>query len=499
MAAKSVECYSLVQKTRAILTTGTTRVSVKDGVSLICSVEDSSGWRFQWFKRTLDNHKVILADDQNGEIRVSQGGMYSCRGFRGEPAIYSDTSHEVFIKITYINEVVVTQKPSWSQMFRGETITLTCEVQGGEGVQWEYEWSKHWTKVRETNETIWRFIASESDTGEYRCKGRPREDSYSATKWSEAHLLSVTRKPKVQLKGLKVIPVGGRVNLTCSVNSSSPGWIYEWFQGGKPIKQKTAQDAVFLSNGQISVSQEGVYRCRGGRGEPVYHSEFSDFAGIKKYEPEPVLRVSPRWLSPGSSVTLSCEVEHESAGWSFYWYKAVPDLSHKSGSYSYELLPASSNGTADNSYIIHGQTHTAGYVCRAGRGEPHVYTLYSQPHFVWSGDLHPSASLSVSPDRVQHFTSDSVSLTCEGNSAEWRVGSFLLPDLLSFCSDWGTMNGSTCHVQKIQSSNAVFWCESGSAFSNAVNITGHSEWKHVWIPVFSLTFIIGLIRNTCRT
>uniref|UniRef100_A0A3B3IFC2 Ig-like domain-containing protein n=1 Tax=Oryzias latipes TaxID=8090 RepID=A0A3B3IFC2_ORYLA len=191
--------------------------------------------------------------------------------------------------------------------------------------------------------------------------------------------------------------------------------------------------------------------------------------------PEPVLRVSPWWLSPGASVTLSCEVEHVSAGWSFYWYKAVPDLSHKSGSYSYELLPASSNGTADNSYIIHGQTHTAGYVCRAGRGEPHFYTLYSQPHFVWSGDLHPSASLSVSPDRVQHFTSDSVSLSCEGNSAEWRVSRFLLPDFLSFCSDWGTMNGSTCHVQKIQSSNAVYWCESGSAFSNAVNITGHYD------------------------
>lgn len=114
-------------------------------------------------------------------------------------------------------------------------------------------------------------------------------------------------------------------------------------------------------------------------------------------------------------------------------------------------------------------------------------------------DLHPSASLSVSPDRVQHFTSDSVSLSCEGNSAEWRVSRFLLPDFLSFCSDWGTMNGSTCHVQKIQSSNAVYWCESGSAFSNAVNITGHCEWKHVWIPIFSLTFIIGLIWNTCRS
>ncbi|XP_036072489.1 uncharacterized protein LOC112156159 [Oryzias melastigma] len=202
---------------------------------------------------------------------------------------------------------------------------------------------------------------------------------------------------------------------------------------------------------------------------------------------KPVLRVSPRWLSPGSSVTLSCEVEHESAGWSFYWYKAVPDLSHKSGSYSYELLPSSSNGNADNSYIIHGQTYTAGYVCRAGRGEPHVYTLYSQLHFVWSGDLHPSASLSVSPDRVQHFTSDSVSLTCEGNSAEWRVSRFLFNEALSFCSKWGKMNGSTCHAGELWSITGVYWCESGSVYSNAVNITGQYDDLILLSPVHPVT------------
>ncbi|RVE60377.1 hypothetical protein OJAV_G00180250 [Oryzias javanicus] len=214
---------------------------------------------------------------------------------------------------------------------------------------------------------------------------------------------------------------------------------------------------------------------------------FTLFYFGQSQKPKPVLRVSRWWLSPGSSVTLSCEVEHESAGWSFYWYKAVPDLSHKSASYSYELLPASSNGTADNSYIIHGQTHTAGYVCRAGRGEPHVYTLYSQPHFVWSGDLHPSASLSVSPDRVQHFTSDSVSLTCEGNSAEWRVGRFLFDEELTFCSGWGKMNGSTCHAGELWSSTGVYWCESGSAFSNAVNITGQYDDLILLSPVHPVT------------
>ena len=101
-------------------------------------------------------------------------------------------------------------------------------------------------------------------------------------------------------------------------------------------------------------------------------------------KPWPVLTVSPSWLSPGASVTLSCQVEHPSAGWRFYWYKAVPDLSEELSSYSYELLP-DTNWTADASTIIHGQTHTAGYMCRAGRVDREYYTDYSHTEFVWSG------------------------------------------------------------------------------------------------------------------
>uniref|UniRef100_A0A3P8Q0C9 Ig-like domain-containing protein n=1 Tax=Astatotilapia calliptera TaxID=8154 RepID=A0A3P8Q0C9_ASTCA len=286
-------------------------------------------------------------------------------------------------------------------------------------------------------------------------------------------------KPKAKLRADNTaVPVGRSVTLTCSVNpSSSSGWKYYWYRDEKSSEALTTQDAVFHSNGQISVSQEGLYRCRGGRGNPVYYTEDSQSVRIGKtgqfnmksdkflikeedeekknfnifdihvfllyfleqgetitvrceihggdtewdYEirsasssnsgnyrckgrmkssqhettewsdsvtltvsdnkPRPVLTVSPSWLSPGASVTLNCEVEHPSAGWSFYWYKAVPDLSEKSS--SYELLPDGS-GTAQDSYIIHGQTHTAGYVCRAGRGDPEYHTDHSQPKFVWS-------------------------------------------------------------------------------------------------------------------
>uniref|UniRef100_A0A4W6D757 Ig-like domain-containing protein n=1 Tax=Lates calcarifer TaxID=8187 RepID=A0A4W6D757_LATCA len=192
---------------------------------------------------------------------------------------------------------------------------------------------------------------------------------------------------------------------------------------------------------------------------------------------KPVLTVSPSWLSPGASVTLNCEVEHPSAGWRFYWYKTVPDLSHNS--YIYELLPGNSSGTEQDSYIVHGQTHTAGYVCRAGRGDPVFYTDNSEPKFVWSGDLHPAASLTVNPDRVQHFYSDSVSLSCEGNSAEWRVKRFNEHGYQSDCSDWRRMTGSTCNMRLYWYGNAVYWCESGSGeFSNAVNITVQSDYYY---------------------
>ncbi|KAL4006911.1 cryptochrome [Sarotherodon galilaeus] len=88
-------------------------------------------------------------------------------------------------------------------------------------------------------------------------------------------------------------------------------------------------------------------------------------------------------------------------------------------------------------------------------------------------DVHSAASLTVSPDRVQHFTSDSVSLTCEGNFTEWRVRKFSEDGRLSDCR---RMTGSTCNINTSKSDTGVYWCESGSGeFSSAVNITVQND------------------------
>ncbi|XP_019120232.2 Fc receptor-like protein 5 isoform X6 [Larimichthys crocea] len=538
-------------------------IPVRGTVRLTCSVEGSADWKYDWFKRTSDSSKAqsIRNGVPHKVIEVSEGGLYHCRGGRGDPPFYTEESNEVTVHGTVSNRVSLTLQPNRTQIFRGETITLRCQIEGGGGTDWAYIWIKDKLNIPSTNNEYRISSATESDSGKYWCKGR--RDSYSSTEWSNFITLTVSpNRPKAELSADdRDIPVGGSVTLTCSVKTSSSGWKYFWYRGEKTSEPLTTQD-VLLSTGRIRVSQEGVYWCRGGRGEPVYYTEYSDSISINKivvnkavvtlqpnwseifsgetitlrceiknggdteweYEwkttssrkpsnqnevsitsayvshsgdyrckgrkknkqstdwsdpikltvsdekPKSVLTVSPLWLNAGDSVTLNCEVEHPSAGWRFYWYKTVPKLPDYS--YSLELLPVSSNGTEQDSYIVHGQTGTARYVCRAERGDPVYYTQYSEPKFVWSRDFHSSASLTVSPDRVQHFTSDSVSLNCEGNSTEWRVRGLTGNRYLSYCSYWGTMTGSTCNMYSSWQSDGVFWCESGSGeFSNAVNIS----------------------------
>ncbi|CAI5686290.1 unnamed protein product [Oreochromis niloticus] len=274
----------LAYRPRATLTAGTTIIPVGGSVTLTCSVQSSDGWKYEWFRRTQRTSEGQIRDKQNRDIRVSQGGIYSCRGTRGNPVYYTDISDDVTIEITFSNKVVVKQQPNWPQIFRGETITLTCEVQeGGETTEWEYEWRGPSTPTQWTHNNDVTFRVSESSSGDYMCKSRHRDDSYSSTEWSEAFTLSVsTDQPKLQITSdMRDIPVGGSVTLTCSVNpSSSSGWKYYWYRDEKSSEALTTQDAVFHSNGQISVSQEGLYRCRGGRGNPVYYTEDSQSVRI---------------------------------------------------------------------------------------------------------------------------------------------------------------------------------------------------------------------------
>uniref|UniRef100_A0A3B3X7S4 Ig-like domain-containing protein n=1 Tax=Poecilia mexicana TaxID=48701 RepID=A0A3B3X7S4_9TELE len=278
--------YLTSAQPKAKLTAGPTTIPVGGSVTLSCSVEPSAGWKYRWFRKTKIIPEVQLTDEENRDINVKQGGIYRCVGVRGKTNFHSVVSDEVNITIRFSNEVVVT-RPNWPHIFSGETITLTCEVQGGETTEWTCEWRRDEKTVARRNDKDWTVSVSESSSGDYMCQCRRRDDWYSVTKWSEKVPVSVSAQPKAKLTaGPTKIPVGGSVTLSCSVEPST-GWKYRWLRrtSDTPEVQLTDEE-----NRDINVKQGGIYRCVGERGKTNFHSVVSDEVNI-------TIRLS----TPGSS------------------------------------------------------------------------------------------------------------------------------------------------------------------------------------------------------
>ncbi|KAM9501673.1 Fc receptor-like protein 5 [Clarias gariepinus] len=210
--------------------------------------------------------------------------------------------------------------------------------------------------------------------------------------------------------------------------------------------------------------------------------------------PLAVLSVSPQnWLTEGDSVTLSCEVTDSSTDWTFSWYRVVlsrdinGNIKHK-----VVLLSDSSRGSG-GSYTLDPAAlkHTAVYMCRGERGEPALHIQYSFPQPLWiTGESLP-VSLIINPNRTQHFTGDSLSLSCEdqSNSTGWTVRHYTQNRGLLFCSQWGSVTGSRCNISPLSTSDTgVYWCESESGEnSNPVNITVHDGDVMLDSPVHPVT------------
>ncbi|XP_008433443.2 obscurin-like [Poecilia reticulata] len=403
-------------------------------------------------------------------------------------------------KSTAALKSILTVSPSW--LSPGASVNLSCEVKPSSPAGWRFYWYK---AVPDLSKNSYRYdplpgsisetvknssiIHGQKQTAGFTCRAGRRnpEDftEYSEPKfiWSaDSHpAASLTVSPNKE----KLFTID-EIKLNCE--GSSADWRVRRFKESyyEPDLSHCSNWGTMTGSSCTFMSphyHRAVYWCESGSGE------FSNAVNITIYPPDSVLTVSPSWLNPGISVTLSCEVKPSSAGWRFYWYKAVPDLSKNS--YRYELLPGSINGTVENYFIIHGQKQTAGYLCRAGRGNPEVFAFYSYPKFIWSADPHPAATLSVSPDREQHFTSESVTLTCGGNSTEWRAKEFTESGHLFYidnCSPLGTMTGSSCTFNRTWTHKLVVWCESRSGeFSNAVNITFQYEDLLLVSPVHPVT------------
>ncbi|XP_054877356.1 LOW QUALITY PROTEIN: B-cell receptor CD22-like [Poeciliopsis prolifica] len=319
---------SVAGKPMATLRVGSTTIPIGGSVTLSCSVEPSAGWKYRLFRQTSDTPEVQVRTNNEGnrDITVTRGGIYRCEGERGRAESYSGSSDEVTVHISFSNEVVATRRPNWPQMFSGETITLTCEVQGGETTEWTCDWRRSGLASHRAYGKDWTLRLSDSSGGDYMCRCRRRDDWYSSTKWSEAITLFVSDKPTAKLMvGPTTIPVGGSVTLICSVEPSA-GWkyrLFSWPSHTHGVQVRTNNE----ENKYFTVAQGGLYRCEGERGNPKFYTESSDDVTIQiSFSNEVFVARQPNWpqMFSGESITLACEVQGgETTEWTCEWMRSA--------------------------------------------------------------------------------------------------------------------------------------------------------------------------------
>uniref|UniRef100_A0A669DGR9 Ig-like domain-containing protein n=1 Tax=Oreochromis niloticus TaxID=8128 RepID=A0A669DGR9_ORENI len=248
-----------------------TTIPAGGSVTLTCDVKHSADLKHEWVRQTSSAVKSTEAVGSDKVIRISKGGKYQCRGWRTDITSLIAQSDPVIIQEIVLAAVKL--QHSWSQIFTGETITLRCEIQGGEGKVWKYEWTAPNTNSPPTSSEYRISRVSVSHSGDYRCRG---SSDYLLTGWSDAFRLTVSSasKPRATLTAhSSIIPAGGSVTLSCSVEGSA-GWKFDWFRRDS-VSSKAQLMRGNEANRVISVSQGGLYHCRGGRGDPVFYTKNS--------------------------------------------------------------------------------------------------------------------------------------------------------------------------------------------------------------------------------
>ncbi|XP_016353754.1 low affinity immunoglobulin gamma Fc region receptor III-like [Sinocyclocheilus anshuiensis] len=275
------------------------QIFIGDKVTLTCDIQ-GEGWTYTW--------------QCGGRGQASKKKEFNIT------AVSKQKRHEGEPK------PLLTVQPEPSQIFIGDKVTLTCDIQG-EG--WTYTWQ---------------------------CGGRGQ-----ASKKKEFNITAVSKqkyKPKITVKPQSSVFTGDTVTLSCNVGQST-GWTIFWFKDFTRIK--TGDKMEILSN--VSNSNGGQYRCSARKGK--YFTIQSQRVVLPVSErPKPAVRVQPDGhVFRGQTVTLTCDIqETDVSSWSYSWNKD-DSVIHVSQSQEYRISSVN-------------ESHTGNYSCtgRETQGSRYSHT-----------------------------------------------------------------------------------------------------------------------------
>ncbi|MBN3296139.1 FCRL5 protein, partial [Amia calva] len=494
-----------------------------DSVTLHCEMKRDSpaGWRYYWYRESQSGSPVYKTDSSTGALRssytinpvsLSHFGQYWCRAGRGDAPYYTQYSGAVTLTVSVsdplvlcvsesVPQPVLTVSPP-GQIFKGDSVTLHCEMKRDSPAGWRYYWyreSQSGSPVYKTDSSTGALRSSYtinpvslSHFGQYWCRAG-RGDAPYYTQYSGAVTLTVSERPQAVLTlqpDWTPVFTGETVTLRCQVQGSGDtDWRYRWYRWYRGETQVYLTYLYTGDEGRYTISSDsyyhsGDYTCEGVRSGNPSHSDRSSpvTLTVSGARPQPVLTVSPLGqIFEGDSVTLRCEVKGASAGWRYYWYRTgqsragLDYVSYNDRWVYLQPLSDSSSGAGGNFTIsaVTG-THRGPYWCRAERGDAHYYTQYSGAVTLTVSELLPRVNLTVDPPRVQQFIGSVVTLKCggPGGSAGWTVKRYTKGQVEPSCSSHrGETTADGCFIRYTsESDSGVYWCQSGAERSSAVTL-----------------------------
>ncbi|XP_073712760.1 vascular cell adhesion protein 1-like [Misgurnus anguillicaudatus] len=486
-----------------VIVTPDRSVFTGETVTLKCEIEDqyrSLNWRYLWYKDTTEVFNSGRYTVNRDSLTITGVSESDRSGFRCSAVIHgrpqtSLSSSDVHLTVKGSKPKPTLTSGTEGYVLTGNTVTLKCHIDHW-STGWKFYWHKHTqnTETTTTTETNSYTIHSVSDGGQYWCRaGRGKPDYY--TDYSDVLWINVKESPKpvVSFDPDTQLFRGETVTLRCDINGTGDTeWTYSWTV--EPYNQYRRfycdRQECKISNTQYYHS--GKYTCKGKiRAQNTKMSDAVTLT-VSSDKPQTVLSVSPQqWLTEEDSVTLMCKVVKSSTGWTFSWF-TVKSLHSVNKDFDYELVSDSIRGSNGN-YTVSSVTvkHTGVYMCRAKRGDPVYHTKYSNTQTLWITGVSRSVSLIIRPNRSQHFSSESLSLSCEDHSksAGWTVRRYT--DTLRICTSsvYGSETGSSCTINPLNTSDTgVYWCQSESGEKlYPVNISVHNVHIILDSPVHPVT------------
>ncbi|KAJ8007909.1 hypothetical protein DPEC_G00099070 [Dallia pectoralis] len=191
---------------------------------------------------------------------------------------------------------VLSLQPNWTQIFRGESVTFRCIIQGGGDTHWDYSWNINHNKPEYRINPV-----SLSDTGSYTCQGNTANRSSII---SDAVKLNVSNRPKAVLSiSPQWLNPGDSVTLICEVKEPSTGWRFSWY---KTVPYRTGSPSLLYKS--YSVEPLSGYETT----EESYTLTQEDMCVELVEEPQSIIKITVNLSISGQ--------EGNSTGWRLMRY-----------------------------------------------------------------------------------------------------------------------------------------------------------------------------------